>query len=81
MKKNTIIGLYDLTKQNIVEIDGHVVVSIWAHVLVPKSGGVHQLVHDDSGRPACDASVVETHFLDATVQQPNVAPATSFPQF
>ncbi len=66
-----------LTKQNIVQINGDVGVAIWALVLVPKSGGVHQLVHDDS---ACDTSVVETHFLNALVQQPNVAPATSFPR-
>jgi hypothetical protein len=80
-EKNTILGLYVLTRQNIVHIDGHVGVAIWTHVLVPKSGGVHKLVCDDSGRPTYDTSVVETYFLDATVQQPNVAPATSFPQF
>ena len=69
------------TRQNIVQIDGHIGVAIRPHVFVPKSSGVHQLVHDDSGRPACDTSVIETHFLSAQVRQADVAPAAFPPQF
>jgi hypothetical protein len=36
-------------------------------VFVPESNGVHQLVHGDTGPVACDAAVVETQLLGASI--------------
>ena len=47
-------------------------------MFVPESSGMHQFVHDDTGRPACDATVVETHFLHSAIQKADVTPATYF---
>ncbi len=36
-------------------------------MFVPKSNGVHQLVHGDTRPVACDAAVVETQLLGASI--------------
>lgn len=56
-----------LTFLDVVQIDGHVGVTIRTRVFVPESNGVHQLVHSDTGPVACDAAVVETQLLGASI--------------
>jgi hypothetical protein len=64
-KKNT--WLCKLTFLDVVQIDGHVGVTIRTRVFVPESNGVHQLVHGDTGPVACDAAVFETQLLGASI--------------
>ena len=51
------IYICKFTLQNIVQIDFHISVAIWTHVLVPESSSVYQLVDDDAGCPACHTTV------------------------